>query len=1179
MQEIWSQVLGLEQGTISLDQDFFQMGGNSLSAMRVASEARQAGLNVSVATIFRYPTLADLAGHSGSLAPTTPPAQITPFSLIGEASGVIQEEISRQYGIKRNHIVDAYPCTPLQEGLLSLTDKGANSRYTVQHIMELSPDIDVGRFRAAWATVVKATPALRTRIVQHPNVGLVQIVVDEPISWTETVTGDLAKFLEADRGRPMGLGQPLTRYALVNSGPDSVGALSRWFALTIHHALHDAWSLALIVKAVERAYDGEHIEAGPPFQRFIQYIRDQDTSAMTKYWKRALDGFESTPFPPPVPASARHDALAKTTTVYHSFPAPPRRGSLGVTATTVIRAAWAVVTGQMSSSDDVVFGVTVTGRSIALDGVDNMTGPTIATVPLRVRLDGAKKTSVNDYLTGLQRQATDMIPHEQAGLSRIGGLSDEARQACQFRTLLVIQQGDVSHTDCRRLGTWLNNAGSFPEFGDLGIALQIRETGQDKLVASATFDPDVIQPWLMSRLLERLEFVIGQLQRSGPKQTLSDIQVSTPLDLEQIWTWNATVPASVEWSVASMIAERAVSSPNAQAVHAWDGQMTYAELMDRATRLANYLLSSKEHTSCPDRVIPICMEKSMWVSVAMLATLLAGRGFVLLDSTVPEERLRSIVEQVGPRLPILCSSSTWELSTRLCDGLAIQVDESSLDMISLPGSSKHLPEPNPDGIAYVAFTSGSTGTPKGAIITQRNLSSAIHHQSERAGITSTSRIFDFAAHSFDMVIWATLFSLANGACVCVPSDKDRLSNLQGSLIETRATLAFLVPSVCRLLTPSQLPDLRTVHLGGEKAHIEDFARWWDHGRSIKNLYGPAECTLASVTNPAPKTPEDAVYVGRGAGSVTWIVDPQNHERLLPPGCIGELVLEGPIVGAGYLGNPQQTAESFITDPTWLVEGIPGRQPGRHGRVYKTGDLVCYAEDGRIDMVGRKDTQIKIRGQRVEVEETEVRLLEACPDEVKRAVVELIVPQGSEEARPMLAAFLHVPPAPAVDVDPLELERQPSLDPSTLSISSLPAEVEDKLTRALPVYMIPTVFFTLPVLPMTSTAKTDRKRLRQLAQPFTVQELASASDKSFLEPRRAPTTATERQLQRIWADVLGVEPSGICLDDSFFKLGGDSIAAMKVSGEAHRVGLTISVPNVFSHRRLHQLAAVATAATA
>jgi amino acid adenylation domain-containing protein/non-ribosomal peptide synthase protein (TIGR01720 family) len=1154
MLEIWVRVLRIEASSIGLDDNFLQLGGSSISAMKLVTEARKMGMKLTVADIFRFPVLHELVNQ---IRPEPLVDQtrnlIAPFALIdaGNDLSAVLGDICSQYELghidNRTNILDAYPCTPLQEGLMSLTSMSPGS-YIGQNILELSPEISVEKLRAAWEQAVRQLPILRTRIVQHDRIGLVQIVVDTPIHWIEAESLD--DYLDFDIKQPMDLGQPLVRYALVKDGKGT----PKWFVWTIHHAIYDGWSMPLILNIVNSIARDEPVEQGPQFQAFIKYVKEQDDETMKNYWRHAYDDCQCTPFPglPPHIEQPTVDG-----SIEHSFRLS-QSNHLGVTPPILIRAAWALLVGRMQSTDDVVFGVTLFGRNAPLAGIEIMTGPTFATVPVRVKWDSSDKAA--HYLSAVQEQAMGMIAYEQIGLHRLAQVSPGARQACMFQTLLVVQPLDVSGAS-DAFGRWRNELDRGSRYDSYGLML-IVQLGVDQASVTASFDSRIIDPWLVDKLLRRLGHVVSQLCQASPELSLSEVETTMPEDLQQIWKWNHRVPEATEQCVHHMFEQRAQSQPRAPAVCAWDGEWTYGQLDEVSTRLAHYLAGLGVR---PGVLVPLCFEKSRWTPVGVLAVMKAGGASVAMDSTQPEERLRTIVQQTKPELVLVLSSSVnRELASRLSSQTVVVVDESLLDTLSRTHAAGEILPVTPSDKLYVAFTSGSTGTPKGAVITHSNFSSAIQHvrASSASRIEHTARVYDFVSYAFDISWFNILQSLTNGACLCIPSEADRSDDLAGSIHRLRATFAILTPSTAGLLPSETVQQLQTLMLAGEALPSQS-ARRWAGLTQVRNGYGPCECTPITTAAAIEQDSVVASSIGRGVGVNTWVVQIYNDSHLAPIGDVGELVLEGPLVGSGYLGDAKRTAAAFIRDPAWLQRGALGHA-GRQGRLYKTGDLVRYSPDGSLVFVGRRDaTQVKIRGQRVELGEVE-HYVHACIPSARQVAADVIVPiDGEGQERPTLAAFL------VVDDE--------GGSSSAAQVMSIPADMDHEISKNLPVYMVPTAYFSLNTLPLNSSGKLDRRRLREIGSSFTLQQLVEQRNASSLsENKRSPATETERVLQQIWARVLSIDAVSIGVDDSFLHLGGDSITAMQASAAARRFNMVISTADIMRSKTIAMLAAASSA---
>ena len=636
-----------------------------------------------------------------------------------------------------------------------------------------------------------------------------------------------------------------------------------------------------------------------------------------------------------------------------------------------------------------------------------------------------------------------------------------------------------------------------------------------------------------------------------PSDEKLDVSVE---DLDQLWKWNQEVPLMLPTCVQDIISEQVRAQPEAVAVQSWDGTLTYAELEALSSRLAQHLISSRGVTI--GTRIPLCFEKSMWAVVALLGVMKSGATFSLTDPSQPEARLRTIVEQTGATL-VITSVAQSHLGQRIAEnGQVIDISRDffdALEELSPPTPLPNVPATTP---MYIIFTSGSTGKPKGVIISHENYTSGAIPRAEAVGYKPSSRCFDFPSYAFDVSIDCMLCTLAKGGRVCVPSEEGRMNDLSGAIRSSNANMVHMTPSVARVLDADIIPSLDVLGLGGEAVASSDAATWRQH-TSLVIAYGPSECTVGCTIN---NTLEVSTGIGKGVGGVTWIVDPEDHNRLTPVGGVGELIIEGPVVGIGYLDEPEKTAEVFIDDPTWLTAGH-GTFPGRPGRLYKTGDLVRYESNGTgsIEFVGRKDQQVKLRGQRVELAEVEHHLQACLPSGVKVAA-EVIKP---EQGAPTLVAFLAEPQQPADTPAGGELVVEPSAE-----LSSAISTIDSTMGARVPRYMIPAAFVTLREMPTLVSRKIDRKSLRQIGTSIPRDKLSRFQSADTVDEE--PDTEVEKQLQRAWNQVLGPE-TRIYKQSSFFNLGGDSLRAMKLVAAAREEGLILTVADVFTSPTLSEMA--------
>lgn len=1157
LQGLWSSILGIERASIAADDSFLQIGGDSIAAMRMVGLARTQDVAFTVADIFQRPRLSDLA-KVAIMAADSAENDTLPFSLLTSelSEDAIRTQAANLCDVGPAQIEDVYPCTPLQEGLLALTAKRAGN-YVAHFVLDLQPWTEPERLEQAWRDVVATTPILRTRIIDLPHRGLMQVVVDEEPSDSIANTADtVTECLQELSHLETGLGTPLTRYGLVKERNSEGRCSLVWI---IHHALYDGWSLALILQKLRGAYRGLEPTASSPFRNFVRSLIETDEDRAVQFWRESMEGMEAQPFPM-LPSPSFQPSADRT--IEHTI--TDLEWPIGdVTASTAIRTAWALLSGKYTDSDDVIFGATLTGRQAAVSGIDQMIGPTIATVPVRIIM--GRGQSITSLLQDVQKNAIDTTPVEQLGLQRIRRISADAERACEFQTLLVVQptEGEDSKEDTLFECRHDMDVYEPDRFNTHALTLECR-LEQRGLRIHARFDSKVMESEQVTRMMRQLEQVLRQVCSTEVGKTVDDINACSPEDLKEIWSRNQAVPDACDTPVHHLLSASAkLQPPGAMAVCAWDGDLTYSELDELSTLLASRLVGLGVG---PNVLVPLCIDKSVWMSVAMLAVMKAGGASVALDVTQPEARLQNVVHQAHACV-ILTSVESSNLACQLGDCTVQLVCRQSLDELRRV-SLRTLPDVQSDDVLHVVFSSGSTGVPKGTTITHRNFSSALAQHAALFRISNNSRVFDFASYSFDFAWTNMLVTLFAGGCICVPSEFDRKNDIEGAIQRFRPTFAFFTPSLARTLR-QDMPYLpSTVVLGGEPIREGDKALFNKRCRLL-SVYGPSECTvMATVTDlSAGALQGNSSNIGFPVMTNAWVVQPGNAGHLAALHAVGELWLEGPLVGKGYLNDPVKTAASFVDNPPWLLRGSTSelssdeqtRQGGRPGRAYRTGDLVRYLSDGSLCFVGRKDDQVKLRGQRIQLGEVEHHVKKHLVAKAGSAhvVAEVVRLQAPDRA----ALMVFVVPASAARLREQEV---------AATVCQLTTGVNERLQEIVPSYMVPTEYIPLQALPTTASGKIDRRKLRELGANFSPEQIGTL--KSPVE-RRRPQSDAEKKVQDLWASVLDIDISGISADDSFLRLGGDSIAAMRLVGLARQACVPLTVAQVLKHPRLHDLALV------
>ena len=599
----------------------------------------------------------------------------------------------------------------------------------------------------------------------------------------------------------------------------------------------------------------------------------------------------------------------------------------------------------------------------------------------------------------------------------------------------------------------------------------------------------------------------------------------SPEDKQLLKSWHRKEQYSNPTCLHRIVGLTMSSKPNEQAICAWDGTMTYAELDKASTDLAKQLIQGGIRVG---DLIPFSFEKSRYAVVAALAILKAGAAFVPLDPNHPAERLKETINTVNAKLVV--TSPLWEANYVKLGKKTVVVSPEHMrtyervKMTSLPDVSAQ------DG-AFVLFTSGSTGQPKGML--HDHVAAVTHAVANGESMGYYGRVFQFSAFTFDMAVWDMFSTLILGGCICIPSSEDRLNNISQAMNSLGVEFAFLTPSVASLLQPGDIRSLKRLACGGEVFRQEIVQRWKDKVE-LMNQYGIAEVGTIAVRHLNHEAPTSRVRtVGHTLPTLHGVlVDPDDHDRLVPIGAIGELMVTGTTLSRGYINSETKNRSSYIKGPAWAAE------LGLEDRVfYKTGDLLQYnvgSFDGQMDFVKRKDGQLKYHGQRMEAGEVEHHL-----NEIPGVLVStLVLPDcGCFSGQLVAAVQMSSSGEQKARGKPLRV------DPT----QKLPAGVvKTQLSKSLPGYMIPAECVVIDNMPYTPSCKVDRKSVQAW-----LQSLKSKPDQATLEESRidmlplAEDETTAKVISRRIADMIATrdEGQGVQLEGHDFLLqssGMDSI---------------------------------------
>ncbi|RCG27020.1 amino acid adenylation domain-containing protein [Sphaerisporangium album] len=974
--EIFAAVLRIDGA--GPDDDFFMLGGDSISSIGVSSRARRAGLELDPRDVFEHRTPAALA-----LAAAARSGTATARTGAGPALDLTEEETARVHRLG-GPVEDIWPLAPLQEGLFfhSTYDQGVLDVYTVHESFDVAAGLDAGRLRAAVRVLMAQNPSLRAGFTSDGLRRPVQFVAAGPEVPLEVADlsglpeperdARLRALMDEERTRGFDLARPpLFRMLLIRLGEGRGDRL----VIGRHLLLWDGWSawvfLGRLFALYESGGDARDLPRPGSYRDYLTWLESQDAGMATRAWRDALTGLEeptliaghaAQDLEPVIPESLDDELPAALGERLRDL-----ARSNGLTLYTLLTTAWGLTLAAATGRADVVFGTTVAGRPSEVPDVENVIGMFLNTVPARIAFDPAEP--VLGLLRRVQRERLDLMPYEYVGL---GVLQAESGHRRLFDTLFVLRDTDtddrLAELSARHGVTAVANvdATHYP------VTLIV--TPGRRVRVTLAHRPDLVGGPEARTLLDRFTALLGRLadDLAAPAGRLDPL---LPAERAALAREDAAsrVPVPDE-TISDLLAAQAARTPEATALVFGGLTVTYAELDARVNRLARLLIA---RGAAPEKVVALGLPRSIEMVAALFAVLRTGAAYLPLELDHPADRLVATLADARPAL-MLCTSA---VSARLDGGVPgdrrVMLDDPVVAgaLAALPAgpvTGADRPAFSLDHPAYVIYTSGSTGRPKGVVTPYRGLTNMrLNHQKEifAPAVASAGgrrlRVAHTVSFAFDMS-WEELLWLVEGHEVHVCDEELRRDAraLVAYCEAHRVDVVNVTPTYAHLLIEEGLleghrPPL--VLLGGEAVSETVWNRLRDtEGTYGYNLYGPTEYTINTLGG---GTGDSATpTVGRPIRATrVRVLDP--WLRPVPDGVPGELYIAGVGLARGYLDRPGLTAGRFVADPF----GRPGE------RMYRTGDLVRRRADGNLDFLGRTDDQVKIRGYRVEPGEVESAL--------------------------------------------------------------------------------------------------------------------------------------------------------------------------------------------------------------
>ena len=1048
----------------------------------------------------------------------------------------------------RKNIGVPVPLSYTQEGLWFLSQLEPNSPfYNLSAAVSLTGNLDIAILKQSINTVLSRHEILRTNIVKKydkafqiikPNLEVNLELIDlkkYPISERSQKVNSIESTISQ---KPFDLANDsLIRFTLLE-----LTAEERILLITIHHIITDGYSWVILIQEIGKCYqDFSRNDSLSLPELSIQYgdyalwqkeqLAGEKLDKLVDYWKQQLVGIPPLlELPCDRPRLAIQSYKGNTKSSYISLQLTKKLKQLSqaenVSLFMLLQAAFAVLLHRYSRQSDIVIGSPIANRN--LPELEKLIGFFANNLVLRTQF--TEGMTFKELLTQVRQTTLDGYEHQELPFGKMVDELQPERDLSRnplFQVMFSLQNAPLPALKLPNLNlTPVVNFNTNTARFDLEV--NFWEEGE-QLKGDWLYSTDLFYAATIDRMMAHFQILLIGIV-ANPQQTLAELPLITAAERELLATWNDTKVNSPQDKTIHQLFESQVNrTPDAVAVKFENQELTYLQLNQKANQLAHYLQTLGVK---PETLVGICVDRSLFMVIGLLAILKAGGAYVPIDSYYPQARVDYIIEDSQIKLLLT--------ETKHRD----KFPQHNLTLINLDSpqsptpSASQFPTPTSQNLAYVIYTSGSTGKPKGVMNQHSGVVNRLLWMQERYQLTNSDRILQKTPFSFDVSVWEFFWTLATGATLVIakPEGHKDSSYLTNIIQQEQITTLHFVPSMLRVWleepTVSRCHSIKRAICSGEELPKELEKRFFSKLRcELHNLYGPTEAAIdVTAWQCQPESELNIVPIGK-AISNTQIYILDKHLQPLPIGVPGELHIGGVQVARGYWHREELTQQKFIANPvgTFRETSLRGE------RLYKTGDRARYLPDGNIEYLGRIDNQVKIRGFRIELGEIESALSQHPDIEQTLVVVREDVPGNKK-----LVAYL--------------------VSNQTITIKNLRSHLKQKL----PDYMIPGVFVTLDDIPLTPNGKINR---RALPIPDTITKLETSA--SYI----APSTPIEKTLAAIWAEVLRIEQVGI--EDNFFELGGDSILSLQIIAKAASAGIKITTKQIFQYQTIGELAAVAT----
>jgi len=1157
MRDVWAEALSIPPSTIQLSDSFLALGGTSLEAIKAVSLAQQKHLDVKIYELMAQNDLSSVAAAAAPIHNQQNADPGLPFSLLPEGTTLDREGLE-----------DAWPATPVQESLVADLVLG---RLSYVYTRVLRPKVaTVGAVKEAFQEMVKRNKLLRSSFIEHGTTYLQVVRTQIDLPWKRSERS-LDDYLQDPESKKITLGGPFLKIVALPTSE---------LVVTIHHALFDHWSDRFLYEDLSSLLSGHDPVQRPPFTNFVRYLQSQDSVRSQTFWHNYLKDTEQSRLGHDTGQEMRMIGRLSIGLQEMSKYAVVPMGSL-------IYAAWASVLSSILRSSNVVFGITLSGRDTPVANILRMDGPTLASLPIRIRV--SDNDTLEDVVASVQAELELVSEHSHYGLRNIFRVSNQA--ASLFDSLVNVL---VTPED-REVDTEIEVVGSSQSFPTDYIRLEVDQKRSETFTLIST-----LEPALHKLIIEDLILLLDSFAYNK-HVAIKDL----PLRTAQTGTGlvSLPLPQTPEQGLAHQLFESQVAINGAKIALQDEagGTLTYAELNEKARCFARYL-----RTKCIGRsdIVPLYLDKSLGTLIAIFGILKAGASFCPLDPANPPARNAFVLRDIAANIIITDSANAESCFKLPCTAVVLEdikletfadaeahligrrgtpglggsggeahQDSShrvhinsgaaaerhtrtrATEFTSTRGGRRRITAvldststPGSDDLAYVVYTSGSTGTPKGVLINHASVYAASVGMIEAAGVDEQWRSLWTLNYVFDGAYFDVFAILGAGGTICIAKQNEVIANLADLITDFQVTHLNVTPTIARMIKPEDVPTLQLLWMGGEPLNSEILETWATR-ISVYTAYGPTEGTiLVTVTRVKPTS--NPRNIGRPIRSALLSVLDPSSDRALPDSEIGEICIAGPQVARGYLNRPEATKTAFVTS-------------AREERLYRTGDLGRILPNGEIELFGRKDDQVKINGYRIELGEIEnaimgTALLETC-----------VVVAATVHGKKQLTAICQLRAAREKDLHDSKQHLVPVDEINQSPFQEIRADL-----ATLAHYMVPPIWLPVKSMPLLSSGKINRKKLVTLVESMDDSEITKYQDaisSASTIKYGAPESSQESLLREAWSSVLGMEASLISVTARFHSLGGDSISAINLVSRCRKAGYNMAVGDVMAFPTIREQA--------